>query len=111
MGLTRQNLKKYIFSTTVNDYYVQVLALVVIILAGFIYLGSGNLQNLEAPFQVGPCTLGQNFLMWSKIQGVSKKRNLFELEYLKDGFVKLIVLLVCYSALTYNSIKPNFSFL
>ena len=46
-----------------------------------------------------------------KIQGVSKKRNTFDLEYLKDGLTKLIVLLVCYSVLPYNSIEPNFSFL
>ena len=29
--------------------------------------------------------------------GVSKKRNTFDLEYLKDGSIKLIVLLVCCS--------------
>ena len=45
------------------------------------------------------------------IQGVSKKRNLFDVEYLKDGLVKLIIVLVCYSVFPYNSIKPNFSFL
>ena len=40
-----------------------------------------------------------------------KKRNTFDLKYLKDGSIKLIVLLVCYSVLPYNSIEPNFSFL
>ena len=45
------------------------------------------------------------------LQGVSKKRSLFDLVYLRDALVKLIVLLVCYSLLPYNSIKPNFSFL
>ena len=40
-----------------------------------------------------------------------KKRNLFGLEYLKDDFVKLIVLLVCYTVLSYNSVEPNFGFL
>ena len=45
------------------------------------------------------------------IQGVSKKRNLFDLEYLKNASVKLIVLLVCYLLLPYNSIKSNFSYL
>ena len=43
----------------------------------------------------------------SFIQGVSKKCNLFDLEYLKGSLVKLIDLLVCYSVLPYNSIKPN----
>ena len=41
------------------------------------------------------------------IQGVSKKRNLFELEYLKDGLIKLIVLLACYLILQYNSVNPG----
>ena len=45
------------------------------------------------------------------VQDVSKKRNLFYLEYLKNGLVKLIVLLVCYSLLPYNSIEPNFWFI
>ena len=36
---------------------------------------------------------------------------LIYLEYLKDGSLKWIVLLVCYSVLPYNSIKANFSFL
>ena len=40
-----------------------------------------------------------------------KKRKLFDFEYLKDAPVKLIVLLVRYLLLPYNSIKPNFSFL
>ena len=38
--------------------------------------------------------------------GCLKKRNLFELEYLKYDSVKLIVLLGAYSVLPYNSIKP-----
>ena len=42
---------------------------------------------------------------------LKKKRNLFDLEYLRDALIKSIVLLVCYSLLPYNSIKPNFSFL
>ena len=40
-----------------------------------------------------------------------KKRNTFDLEYLKDTLVRLIILLVCYLLLQCNSIKPNFSFL
>ena len=51
------------------------------------------------------------FLHLIGIQGVSKKQNTFDLEYLKAGSIKLIVLLVCYSILPYNSIEPNFSFL
>ena len=38
------------------------------------------------------------------IQGVSKKHNTFDHEYLKDGSSKFIVLLVCYLVLPYNSI-------
>ena len=44
------------------------------------------------------------------VQGVSKKLNLFDIEYLKDDKVKLIVLLGGYSVLPYNSIKPNLAF-
>ena len=55
--------------------------------------------------------LSQQTNIQTDLQGVSKKRNLFDLEYLKDGFVKLIVLLVCYTVLPYNSIEPNFGFL
>ena len=33
------------------------------------------------------------------LQGVSKKRNTFDLEYLKDSFIKLIVLLKYYRVL------------
>ena len=48
--------------------------------------------------------------IWAKyIQGVSKKCNTFDLEYLKDGLIKSIVLLVYYKILSYNSMKPNFS--
>ena len=43
--------------------------------------------------------------------GCLKKRNLFDLQYLKDGSVKSIVLLVCHSVLPYNSVKHNFGFL
>ena len=43
--------------------------------------------------------------------GCLKKCNLFYLEYLKDGSVKLIVLLVCYLVLPYNSIEHNLIFL
>ena len=40
---------------------------------------------------------------------VSQKNATFLiLEYIKDGSVKLIFLLVCYLVLPYNSIKPNF---
>ena len=45
------------------------------------------------------------------IQGVSKKRNLFDLKYLKDGKVKLFFLLGGNLVLSYNSIEPNFNFL
>ena len=41
------------------------------------------------------------------LQGVSKKRNTFDLEYPKDGSTYLIVLLECYSVLPYSSIEPN----
>ena len=41
---------------------------------------------------------------------LKKKRNTFALDYLKDGSIK-IVLLVCYSVLPYNSKESNFSFL
>ena len=43
--------------------------------------------------------------------GCLKKRNTFDLEYLKDASIILIVLLVCYLLLPYNSKEPNFSFL
>ena len=49
--------------------------------------------------------------LYMNIQGISKKRNLFDLIYLKDDLVKLIVLLGGYSVLLYNSIKPKFGFL
>ena len=42
---------------------------------------------------------------------LKKNRNLFDLEYLKEDSIKLIVILICYSVLLYNSIKPNFRFL
>ena len=45
--------------------------------------------------------------MIQTLQGVSKKRNLFDLEYLQGGFVKLILRLGGYLVLPYNSIKPN----
>ena len=45
------------------------------------------------------------------LQGESKKRNLFELEYLKDGLLELNVLLLCFSVLPYNFIEPKLSFL
>ena len=53
----------------------------------------------------------KGYFIITELQGVSKKRNLFDLEYLKDGFVKLIFLLVSYTVLPYNSVKPNFRFL
>ena len=37
-----------------------------------------------------------------------KKRNLFDLEYLEDSFVKLLVLLVCSTILPYNSVEISF---
>ena len=43
--------------------------------------------------------------------GCLKKRNLFDLLYLKDCLIKSFVLLVCYSVLPYNSFEPNFGFL
>ena len=49
-------------------------------------------------------------LTYRHIQGVSKC-NTFDLGYLKDGSTELIVLLVCYPVLPYNSTEPNFSFL
>ena len=45
------------------------------------------------------------------IQGVSKKRNTFDREYLKDDWTKLILLLAYYSVLPYNSVKLDFAFL
>ena len=42
---------------------------------------------------------------------VQKKRNTFDLEYLKDGSIKSVVLLVRYLVLPYNSIESNYSFL
>ena len=54
----------------------------------------------------------KRFIFCDHIYRVSqKKRNTFDFEYLKDGSTLLIVLLVCYSVLLYNSIEPNFSFL
>ena len=47
----------------------------------------------------------ENKLVQLSKQGVSKNRNTFDLEYLKDGSFKLIVLLVCFSVLPYNSIE------
>ena len=41
-------------------------------------------------------------LVNSYIQGVSKKHNLFDHEYLKDDFIKLVVLLVCYKVIMKN---------
>ena len=54
-----------------------------------------------------------NFIMFHGKQKymVSQKSNLFDLEYLLDDFVKLIVLLVYYTVLPYNSVEPNFGFL
>ena len=49
--------------------------------------------------------------LFAFVQGVSKKRNTFDLKYLKDGSIKLIVLLVCYSVLPCNSIEPIYKFL
>ena len=40
---------------------------------------------------------------------VSCQATFFELEYLKDGLVKLIVLLVCYYLLSHNFIELNVS--
>ena len=45
------------------------------------------------------------------LQGVSKNRNTFDLKYLKDGSIKLVVLLKYYSVMSYNSIELKFSFL
>ena len=57
------------------------------------------------------CT-GQSTIWHYEVStGVSKKCNTFDLEYLKDGSTKLIVLLVCYLVLPYNSIDSHFSFL
>ena len=50
-----------------------------------------------------------NLLFTAKLQGVSKKRNTFRLEYLKHSLTKFIVLLVCYLVLSYNSIEPSFN--
>ena len=55
--------------------------------------------------------LSQQTNIQTDLQGVSKKRNLFDLEYLKDGFVKLVVLLVFYTVLPYNFVEPDFEFL
>ena len=59
------------------------------------------------PFRV----VEPSFTLFPCLQGVSKKRNTFDLKYLKDGSTYLIVLLVCYSVLPYNSFEPNFGFL
>ena len=44
------------------------------------------------------------------IYRVSKNTHLIDLKYLKDGSIKLFVLLQHYSVLPYNSLEPNFSF-
>ena len=53
----------------------------------------------------------KGYFIITELQGVSKKRNTFDLKYLKGGSIKLIVLLVYYSVFPYNSIEFNFSFL
>ena len=53
----------------------------------------------------------RDMLKDSYTQGISKKYNTFDHEYLKVCLTKLIVLLVCYLVLPYNSLEPNFSFL
>ena len=68
-------------------------------------------NNLHVTQFRSPCHCDFINIYSQSIQGVSKKRNLFDVEYLKDGSVKSIVLLVCSSLLQYNSIEPNFSFL
>ena len=55
--------------------------------------------------------LGPYMLLCLYHTGYLKKRNLFGLEYLRDDFVKLVVLLVCYTVLPYNSLEHNFGFL
>ena len=57
------------------------------------------------------CAYKGKMLVYDIIQGVSKKRNLFDLEYPQDGLFKLIVLLGGYLVLPYNSMKLNFGFL
>ena len=52
-----------------------------------------------------------NIVIRLRSTGCLKKRNTFDLKYLKDGSIKSIVLLVCYLVLAYNSIEPKFSFL
>ena len=84
---------------------ITALAVRVVVVDGVVSLceGAQGLARTGGPLVVGLHTHHTDAglaLYWKKIQtytGCLIKRNTFDLEYLKDGSIKLIVLLVCYS--------------
>eukprot|EP00088_Acartia_fossae_P009801 TRINITY_DN14808_c0_g1_i11.p1 TRINITY_DN14808_c0_g1~~TRINITY_DN14808_c0_g1_i11.p1 ORF type:complete len:504 (-),score=55.78 TRINITY_DN14808_c0_g1_i11:477-1988(-) len=115
--LTAVNCHNVKWTTRIQDAFsiMKVLALVVIILAGFIYLGSGHFHNLEAPFQDSKTNPGQivlafysglfSFAGWNYLNFVTEElnepeKNLPRAIYLSLPLVTIIYLLANFAYFT-----------
>lgn len=85
--LTAVNCHNVKWTTRIQDVFsvTKILALVVIILAGFIFLGAGNISNLQQPFQDTKTDVGQivlafysglfSFAGWNYLNFVTEELN------------------------------------
>ena len=103
-------LKTYLCKNDLKSVNISKHRIIVIIIIFYEFLPLDNEKQYglfsDPIFDHRPCSVSLY-----NLQGVSKKRKTFDLKYLKDGSIRLIVLLVCYSVLPYNSLEHNFSFL